>query len=351
MGTSDRDSTPRVVGDAADHRRQGARGARGAAWWRALLGSGRGRRTLLACCLALSTSVVAVAAGATAVPGTAAAAGPSCKFGPNSFLGFPVLLNVTPGEKITIDCAGMPASTPFLLIQTSLLVAIDPSAKALLTGNVTSLTGLLGLISALPEMNATSEAFPSSNASGVLDTTYTVPTTQALDPNATCPPSTEQTNSGLIGCAVAMINLSSFKPVTAGTVVLNYAAQGGFFPPDPTVALSPSTAIKGRTVKISDAPGAKTYWWLATLASLYASLAGQTASSFPVVVKVGGRKAHGSAAVTPASYTLGTFTPPKLSGSFIAPGHGKKKVIVELTSSLEGFAFTIDATSILHVAK
>ncbi|HTZ09157.1 MAG TPA: hypothetical protein VMB72_08795 [Acidimicrobiales bacterium] len=329
---------------------QGRERGRSRTW--SLVGSGRTRRALLACCLVLATSVVAVMAGASALPGTAAAAaGPSCAFGPNAFLGFPILTNVTAGEKITIDCTGMPASTEFLLIQTSLLVAIDPQAKALLTGSVESVPGLLALVSALPEMNALSEAFPESNASGVLDTSYTVPTTQPTDPNATCPPPTEQTNSGLIGCAVAMINLSSFKPVTAGTVVLHYASQGNLFPPDPTVALTPATVAKGATVKVSDAPGATTYWWLATLASLYASLAGQNASSFPVQVRAGGHKIKTDTAVAPATYEDEVFTPPKLSGSFAARGHGKENVTVTLNSSLEGFSFGLSVNGVIRVVR
>ena len=33
-----------------------------------------------------------------------------------------------------MSCTGLPASTPFLLVEASLLVAIDPSAEPLLTG-------------------------------------------------------------------------------------------------------------------------------------------------------------------------------------------------------------------------
>ena len=139
-----------------------------------------------------------------------------------------------------MSCTGLPANTPFLLVEASLLVAIDPSAKPLLTGtSVTTLPGLLALISATPELNASSVAFPNSDSSGDLTYGYTVPSTQPTDPNATCPPSTEQLNSGLIGCAVAMINLETFKPVTAGTFVLSYKGQP-VFPPSPTLALSAS---------------------------------------------------------------------------------------------------------------
>jgi hypothetical protein len=37
------------------------------------------------------------------------------------------------------------------------------------------------------------------------------------------------------------------------------------FPPNPTVALSATTATPGQSVSITDAAGATTYWWLSTL--------------------------------------------------------------------------------------
>jgi len=315
-------------------------------------GRGRGRlgRVALAVCVGFTSCAVAgiagIAGGATAA---SAAPGINCKFGPTAIS--QLVLNVKQGETITIDCTGLPASTSFLLIETSLLVAIDPAAEPLLTGSVTSLPGLLALISALPEMNALSEDTVSSNSSGVLDTTYTVPTTQPLDPNATCPPSTEQFNSGLIGCAVAMINLSSFAPVTAGTAVINYTGQT-LFPPNGTLALTPSPATQGKRVTISDAKNASTYWWVATLASVYTGLSGGKAGPVPVVITVGGRKVKGaSGEVTPASYSNETFTPPKLSGSFIAPGHGKKTVQVTLTANLLGVGLTSTAFQKLTIFK
>ena len=71
----------------------------------------------------------------------AAAAGPVCSFS-GSILGTPLVTNVTPGKVIDISCTGLPASTPFVLVEASLLVAVDPSAKPLLTGtSVTTLPG------------------------------------------------------------------------------------------------------------------------------------------------------------------------------------------------------------------
>jgi hypothetical protein len=252
-----------------------------------------------------------------------------------------VVVGVTAGESINFDCTGFPASHPYLLVEASLLVAVDPAAAPLLKGQATSVPGLLAIIAALPELNALSIAFPSSDSSGVLNYNYTVPTTQPLDPNATCPPSTEQLRSGLIGCAVAMIDLTSFKPVVIGTCVLSYKGQA-VFQPDPTLQLSVATAHKGQRVSVSDKPGATTYWWVATLASLESNLSGSGGNTgpIPVVVKAGRGKTISSATVAPATYNGVTFTPPKLSGWFIAKGKGKVNVKVTLDASL--FSFTLE---------
>jgi hypothetical protein len=291
---------------ASSHAGRGVRG------WR--------RRALVALCVVLLAGAVTMVGGGGAVL-PAAAAAPACVFNHGVGAVGPLIVNITPGESINFDCTGFPASHPYLLIEASLLVAVDPAA--------------------LPELNALSIAFPSSDSSGVLNYNYTVPTTQPLDPNATCPPSTVQLRSGLIGCAVAMIDLTSFKPVVVGTCVLSYKGQT-LFQPDPTLQLSVAAAKKGQRVSVSDKPGATTYWWVATLASLVSNLGGGGggATSFPVVVKAGRGKTVSNASVTPATYNGVTFTPPKLSGWFIAKGKGKVNVKVTLDASL--LAFTLE---------
>ena len=309
----------------------------------------RARRLTPALCALLVTCGVAGVAGAAATPPAASAApAPSCVFGPAAISA--VVFNVKPGSTITFACKNMPASTEFMLVETSLLVAVDPLAQPLLTGSITSPTGLLALVAALPEMNATSEAFVTSDASGVLDTSYTVPTSQPLDPNATCPPSTEQYNSGLVGCAVAMIDMSDFKPVSTGTAVINFANQP-LFPPDPTLALSKQVATDGQTQAVGDAPGATTYWWVATLSSLYNELGGGKGGPIPVTVRVGGHKVKTDAAVTPATYEAEVFTPPKLSGTFVVGGHGPKKVKVTLTADLLGVPLSVTASARFRVLR
>jgi hypothetical protein len=314
----------------------------------------RGIRSLLALAVLLVSSVF-VAAGEAATAGPAAAAAPACSFSGTGGVGAigPLVFNVTPGAVINIKCTGFLTSHSYLLVETSLLVAIDPAAKPLLTGQAVSLLGLLAIIAALPEMNAQSVAFPNSDATGHLNYAYTIPSSQPLDPNATCPPSTEQLNSGLIGCAVAMIDLSTFKPVTIGTFVISYKGQP-VFPPKPTVAVSPSVAHVGQSVSIGDAPGAKTYWWLATLVSLYANLGGGSAGGgpVPVVVRVGGRKVHlTNGGVTPASYNGVIFTPPVLSGTFPAKRPGHPNVSVTLAATLLGIGISNDATTKLRVLR
>ncbi len=316
----------------------------------------RSVRVLVAACVTLMTCAVAVVAGGGGA--VSAASGPTCTFS-DSFDGLPLVLAVSPGTVINISCTGLPDSTSYLLVEASLLVAIDPSAKGLLTGtSVTSLPGLEALIAATPELNADplTWGFPSSNANGDLTYAYTVPSTQPTDPNGTCPPSTEQLNSGLIGCAVAMIDLTTFKPVTQGTFVLNYKGQP-VLPPNPTLALSikaiPSTKKRShpKMVTLSDAPGAKTFWWLATLASIEDSLGGASgAGSIPVVVQKGSKTITSSAAVAPATYNGSVFTPPKLSGSFITKA-SRGKITVTLAETLLGFPFNISAVQKLQGTK
>jgi len=300
-------------------------------------------RVLVASCVAFGTCAVAVAGGAgVGMPAAAAAPAPKCTFS-DAILGV-LVKGVSPGDSINIACKNFPADHPYLLIETSLLVAVDPAAAPLLQGDATSLPGLLAIIDALPEMNALSTAYPISNSSGVINYNYTLPTTQPLDPNATCPPTTEEDNSGLIGCAVAMIDLETFKPVTVGTFVVEYKGQP-LLPPDPTMALSATTANEGQWLQVRDAPGAKTFWWVATLVSLYADLAGGSGGGgpIPVVVKVKGHKTTTNAAVTPATYNGTTFTPPVLSGSFVASSHGRVYVKVSLKANLLGFPMSIGA--------
>ncbi len=305
---------------------------------------------LLFASIALVSSAGASADAAVTPP--AASPAPQCTFNGSSL---PLVSGVSADSKIVIKCTGLPALHPYLFVGTSLLLGIDPAAAPLLSGQLVSLPGLLALLSALPEIDLASEALPISDLSGNLNLTWTVPTFQPLDPNASCPPTQQEANSGLIGCAVAMIDLTTFKPVAAGSAVFEYS---GFplLPPNPTLALSTSTAVPNQTVSVSDAPGTTTYWWLSTLAELEAALGGGASS--PPAVTVTLVDPHGTAVpvvsnvrVTPATYNARTFSPPSLSGNFSVPATaaGPETVNVRLGGTLAGLPLSNSASAPLFI--
>ena len=274
---------------------------------------------------------------------TAPAAGaatpvPKCTFN-NGVL--PIVMGVKAGSVIKVACTGLTPTNPYLVLQASLLIGIDPQAKALLSGNSgLSPAALTAALAALPKINPASLTTKLSDSAGKLAFDYTVPSSQAPDPNATCPPSRVQFNSGLIGCALAMIDLVTQKPVGAGSAVLEYVGFP-FLPPSPTLALSAKKVAPGQKVTVSDAPGHTTFWWISTLAALNNLLTGGT--SLPKVTVGLGPRRHPVMAVsnvvaTPASYSNSVFTPPKLSGSFTVPAnlHGGKRVAVSVVQVMLG---------------
>ncbi len=309
-------------------------------------------RHRLACTLGVSlllASTLTLVSVGTAAPSEAATSGPSCTFNGSHL---PIIQNVTTGTVIDISCTGLPALHPYLLAEASLLAGIDPAAKAALSGGaagIATLSGLLGALDALKEINMAALAFPISDLNGDLNYDWTVPSSQPLDPNASCPPSAEEFNSGLIGCALAMIDLSSFTPVGAGSAVMQWKGEN-LFPAQPTLALSKSKAKPGATVTVSDAPGHTSYWWLSTLSALEGLLGG-SASAPAVTVSyggLGGVKVASDATVTAASYVNGVYTAPVLSGSFTVPQPQAglfKEITVEQSVTLFGFALGTTATA------
>jgi hypothetical protein len=302
--------------------------------------------------IALLGGAVGIATGSPVTAGAATPTTPSCSFDNSTF---PILLNATPGQKIAVSCTGLGALHPYLIMETSLLLAIDPAAKPLLTGQIVSLPGLLSLLESLPEVNPAALSFPVSDLSGDLDMTYTLPTSHALDPNAVCPPTTAQINAGLPGCGLTMIDLTSFTPVAAGSVLVEYAGDP-LLPPNPTLVGSTTKASPGATVTVGDAPGATTYWWLSTLSSLDALLGGGTTPAPVVTVTLHhGRSPAVTAAndvsVTPAVYNPPVLTPPKITGGFTVPAglKGTEKVTVTYGITLFGLPLTNSATIPLRV--
>jgi hypothetical protein len=296
-------------------------------------------------------SCVAVGLADTGNRATAAPA-PQCTFDGSSL---PLVTGVSAGSKIAISCTGMGVLHPYLVIGASLLLGIDPAAAPLLSGQLVSLAGLNALLKALPEIDLLSEALPISGLNGNFSLDWTVPAFQPLDPNAGCPPTQKEFNSGLLGCAVAMIDLTTFKPVGAGSAVFEYK---GFplLPPNPTLAVSPTSATPNQTVHISDAPGATTYWWLPTLAKLESALGGAGGSSPTVTVTLVDPHGHSvpvtsQAEVVPASYADGVFSPPSLSGSFVVPSTvgGPETVKVQVDGALNGLPLSISASAPMTV--
>jgi hypothetical protein len=284
---------------------------------------------------------------------TTAAAGPVCTWNGGST---PIATGVTDGSTVAIDCTGLPALTPYLFFETSLLIAVDPKAAALLAGGTPSAATLEAALAAIPEINPGSFETAYSNASGVLDENYTVPSTQPTDPNAACPPSLTEFNAGLIGCAVAMLDLTTQSEVSAGSGLLEWQGYP-FLPPDPTLALSSNIAYQGSQVTVTDQPGNTTYWWIATLAALESTLSGGGAPPETFTVNFGAK--HGQFVSVPeavtasaATYNGSQFTPPILSGSFTVPSNlrGKHKVYVGLSMNLEGFGLQITAEQPLTIA-
>jgi hypothetical protein len=289
--------------------------------------------------------VAALLSGGAAVftAPTVAAAGPLCTFNRSNL---PIVTNVKAGNTIAIACSGLTPNNPYLVLQASLLIGIDPQAKALLSGNSgLSAAALTGALAALPKINPNSLTTKLSDGSGKLAFDYTVPSSQAPDPNASCPPSRQQYNSGLIGCALAMIDLTTQKPVGPGSAVLEYVGFS-LLPPDPTLYLGSTKTLKvhrGQTLTARDAPGTKTYWWVSTLAALNDLLTGGN-SSPKVTVGLGPKKhpvlAANNVVATPASYSNSVFTPPRLSGTFRVPSTlvGGKRVTVTVSQSILGLA-------------
>jgi hypothetical protein len=296
---------------------------------------------------------VGVAVGEGPPPAGAAPVAASCSFNGSSL---PLVAGATAGKQITLRCVGLSPTHPYLLMETSLLLGIDPKAAPLLSGDVTSVPGLLALLAALPEINPAALTFPISDASGDLTDTYTLPASQAPDPNATCPPSPAEVNDGLIGCALAMIDLTTFKTVGAGSAVLEYSSNALNFPPPPTLALSKSSAAPGQRVKVSDVPGATTHWWLSTLVALESLLGGGAAPKPVIVVKLTKGSTNvqptNTIAVTPAVYNNPVLSPPAISGKLTVPSNlkaGSWTVTVAYHAPLLGFGLLNSASAPLSV--
>jgi len=296
----------------------------------------------------VGTAAPAGAQGLPPVPPAASSATPACTFNGSSF---PILTGVTAGDKIAISCTGLPALHPFLILQASLLIGVDPKAAALLSGGSPGPGTITGALAALPEVDAASLSVEIADLSGNLNFTYTVPTEQATDPNASCPPSELYFNSGILGCALAMVDLTTQKPVAAGSAVLEWVDYP-LFPPNPVLNLSATKKLQpGQSLNVAD-PGATTFWWIATLNELSALLSGGAASPPTITVQFTGKHhtvtpATNTVTIAGATYDGKTLTTPDIEGSITVPSGltGKQTVTVTYLTSLDGQSLGLSATA------
>ena len=317
-------------------------------------------RGLVSTLVALSCLTVAL----VGVVGPAAAAGgpglppippppssgtPACTFDGGAF---PIITGVSAGSKIAISCTGLPALHPFLILQASLIIGIDPKAAALLSGGAPGPGTITGALAALPEVDAASLTVEVADLSGNLNFTYTVPSAQATDPNASCPPSEYYFNTGILGCALAMVDLTTQKPVAAGSAVMEWTGYP-FVPPGPSLNLSATKKVQpGASLSVSDPTGANTFWWIATLNSLAALLSGGSAPAPTIVVNFNGKHhtvvpAQNTIAISGATYDGKTLTPPSISGSVTVPSGlvGKTQTVsVIYFTALDGQQLDLSAT-------
>jgi hypothetical protein len=299
------------------------------------------RQRFVSLCLATTLAVMSGVAIAAAPATPAVAAAPACTFNGSAL---PIITDVAAGKTIAIRCTGLTPLRANLLFQASLLIGIDPQAKALLSGNSGVSPALFpAALAAIEKINPNSIKAVTTSATGTLSYNYKVPATASVDPNATCPPSTRQFNAGLLGCALAMVDVITQKPVGAASAVMEFS---GFplLPPAPTLtAWAPNYSLKpGQAAGISDTPGHTTFWWAPTLGALNSLLSGDTTGQkIAVTVSQPGIKkvAASAATVTASASTKPTFTPGKLGGFFVMPKgmpKGLKLVTVTLTQPLLG---------------
>jgi len=297
----------------------------------------------------LSFVAIGSTVAASATPASAAS-GPSCSFNGSSA---GIVTGITEGGTVQISCTGLPALHPYLVLEISLLIALDPNTAGLLSGNL-SPSLLLSALSALPQINPAALQFTASDASGNLSYSYTTPSNQPLDPNATCPPSTEEFNSGLLGCAIAMVDLTSAQELGAGSALLEY--QGfPFFPPNPGIKVKPKNLKSGASETLEYPKNPTTYWWLATLANLEGDLSGTTGATGTMAINIGGvaKNIPNDIAVSPASYDGTTFTPPQITGGFTVPTTsvtGKHYLSATYTALLEGFPLGIGGKELITIS-
>jgi len=263
---------------------------------------------------ALLVALTAAPAAATPVPPSTS----SCTYNgsPSAVTG------AAAGTSVTIVCTGLPAAATVAAAQASPLAGVASPSNAgsgfADTGHVvlgtTDATGAITLTFVVHATGDATNPFTPGNA----------------DPNATCPPSQAQINSGLVGCAIAVANVATQSALNTATVVFASSAA----PASPTLALSPNANVfPGNALTASDA-AATGHWWGAPLTGAPFAAAGVPGFT----TTVGGVTAANTLSATPAAYctavapaagvtpsplctgvATGSLVPPALSGKITVP--------------------------------
>jgi hypothetical protein len=158
--------------------------------------------------------------------------------------------------------------------------------------------------------SATDTGCPAGTAGSCTIATFAVPATftAAGDTNAKCPPTQDQINAGIFGCAVAVAN-SSEAEIAGGEYLLSYASQTTA-PSAPTIAAQPTSGSANSLINVSDAPGATSYWWGDAIQAVQALDAGSAAAVAPSTCGSGGGYGNvPSSSLEEAWYVPGTSTP------------------------------------------
>ncbi len=157
--------------------------------------------------------------------------------------------------------------------------------------------------------SATDTGCPAGTAGSCTVATFAVPATfTASDANAQCPPTQNQINAGIFGCAVAVAN-SSEAEIAGGEYLLQYASQTTA-PAAPTITAQPTSGSANSLINVTDASGATGYWWGDAIQAVQALDAGVAAAVAPSTCGSGG--GYGdvpSSLLEEAWYVPGSSTP------------------------------------------
>ncbi len=247
------------------------------------------------------------AGGASAVTLRPSAAAPtlpcnvSVTGGGQVVTGTTLIAGVVPGTtQIKLDCNA--SSGAAIAAEASLLAGLSASNVVPTTEADTS---SLGTFTA----SATDTGCPAGTAGSCTVATFAVPATfTASDANAKCPPTQDQINAGIFGCAVAVAN-SSEAEIAGGEYLLQYASQTTA-PASPTIAAQPTSGSANSLIDVTDAPGATGYWWGDAIQAVQALDAGAAAAVAPSTCGSGG--GYGdvpSSLLEEAWYVPGSSTP------------------------------------------